>query len=117
MTTAVPYIIGEPCIDVMDRSCMEECPVDCIYEGSRKLYINPQECIDCGACESLCPVEAIRHDRSVTAAETPFAIDNARFFDEPLHGRSEPLGLPGGAAGTGPIGVDTDFVATYVASA
>ena len=46
----MPYFIAAPCIDVMDKSCIEECPVDCIYEGDRKLYINPRECIDCGAC-------------------------------------------------------------------
>ncbi|MDQ4008453.1 MAG: 4Fe-4S binding protein, partial [Actinomycetota bacterium] len=50
------YVIMDGCIDVTDRSCIEECPVDCIYEGSRKLYIQPGECIDCGACEPVCPV-------------------------------------------------------------
>jgi NAD-dependent dihydropyrimidine dehydrogenase PreA subunit len=63
------YIIAEPCIDVKDRACVDVCPVDCIYEpeatnlpeGERlnKLYIHPEECIDCGACEPECPVEAI----------------------------------------------------------
>jgi len=38
---------------------VEECPVDCIYEGPRMLYIHPDECVDCGACEPVCPVEAI----------------------------------------------------------
>ena len=55
----MPYVIAAACIDVMDRSCIEECPVDCIYEGERKLYINPVECIDCGACVPVCPVTAI----------------------------------------------------------
>ncbi len=53
------YVIAEPCIDVLDRACVEECPVDCIYEGDRALYIHPDECVDCGACEPACPVEAI----------------------------------------------------------
>ena len=35
------YTIAQPCVDVMDRSCVEECPVDCIYEGKRSLYITP----------------------------------------------------------------------------
>ncbi len=47
----MPYVITEACIDLMDRSCVRECPVDCIYEGERQLYVNPLECIDCGACE------------------------------------------------------------------
>ena len=55
----VTYTIAEPCVDVMDKSCVEECPVACIYEGGRMLYINPDECVACGACEPGCPVEAI----------------------------------------------------------
>jgi NAD-dependent dihydropyrimidine dehydrogenase PreA subunit len=56
------YVIAEPCIDVQDRACVSVCPVACIHfdQGKdRKLYIDPQECIDCGACEPVCPVEAI----------------------------------------------------------
>ena len=53
------YVIGPPCIDIKDASCVAECPVDCIYVGGRMLYIQPDECIDCGACEPVCPVEAI----------------------------------------------------------
>ena len=55
----VTYIIAEPCIDIMDRSCVDVCPVDCIHEYGRILVIDPEECIDCGACEPECPVEAI----------------------------------------------------------
>ncbi|MBV8719378.1 MAG: 4Fe-4S dicluster domain-containing protein, partial [Chloroflexi bacterium] len=49
------YVITQPCIDVKDKSCVDVCPVSCIYlEGDdvdRKLYIHPDECIECGACE------------------------------------------------------------------
>ena len=55
----VTYIIAEPCIDVKDKSCVDVCPVDCIHEYDRMLVIDPEECIDCGACEPECPVEAI----------------------------------------------------------
>jgi len=55
----VTYIIAEPCIDIKDRSCVDVCPVDCIHEADRILIIDPEECIDCGACEPECPVEAI----------------------------------------------------------
>jgi NAD-dependent dihydropyrimidine dehydrogenase PreA subunit len=61
------YTIAEPCIDVKDKACVEECPVDCIYEGDRMLYIHPTECIDCGACEPVCPVEAIFYEDDVPA--------------------------------------------------
>lgn len=101
------YVIGAACVDIMDRSCVEECPVDCIYEGERKLYINPTECIDCGACETACPEQAIAVDR---LADPEFRADNRRFFEEPLPGRTTPLGTPGGAGGLGPVGVDTPLV-------
>ena len=55
----MPYVVAQPCVDVKDKACVDECPVDCIYEGSRSLYINPNECVDCGACEPVCPTEAI----------------------------------------------------------
>src|SRR6266850_7319361 len=60
------YVITEPCIDVKDKACVEVCPVDCIYEGPNQLFIHPDECIDCGACEPVCPVKAI-----FTEDETP----------------------------------------------
>lgn len=106
----MPYVIASPCIDVMDKSCVEECPVDCIYEGDRKLYINPKECIDCGACEPVCPVEAISQDRRVSDEDKAFVEDNRTFFVGVLDGRDEPLGAPGGAHKSGPLGVDTPLV-------
>jgi ferredoxin len=59
------YIIAEPCVEVKDGSCVDVCPVDCIYEGPDMFYINPEECIDCAACEPVCPVAAI-FDESAT---------------------------------------------------
>lgn len=61
----MPYVIAQPCVDVKDRACVDECPVDCIYEGSRSLYINPNECVDCGACEPVCPTEAIFYEEMI----------------------------------------------------
>ena len=107
------YVIGAACIDVMDKSCTDECPVDCIYEGRRKLYINPVECIDCGACQSACPVEAISVDRLTSDDQRAFIEDSARFFSAPLPGRSTPLSAPGGASTVGAIGVDTELVTSY----
>jgi NAD-dependent dihydropyrimidine dehydrogenase PreA subunit len=109
----VPYVIGAECIDTTDMSCVEECPVDCIYVGERKLYINPKECIDCGACEPVCPVEAISQDRRVSDENEPHVDDNRRFFLEILPGRDTPIGNPGGAAKVGPAGVDTELVARH----
>lgn len=110
------YLIAGPCIDVLDRSCLEECPVDCIYEGDRKLYIHPDECVDCGACEPVCPVEAITEDLVATDDELAFAEDNRRFFVDVLAGRSEAIGAPGGAADVGRVGVDTPLVGAHPAA-
>ncbi len=107
------YVIGEPCIDVMDRACVEECPVDCIYEGGRSLYIQPDECVDCGACEPVCPVEAIYYEDDLPEQWAAYQEDNAQFFTRTLPGRDEPLGCPGGAAKVGPLGVDTELVASH----
>jgi NAD-dependent dihydropyrimidine dehydrogenase PreA subunit len=107
----VTYVIAEPCVDVLDRACVEECPVDCIYEGGRALYIHPDECVDCGACEPVCPVEAIYYEDDVPEQWTAFTDDNAAFFAEVLPGRTEPLGSPGGAAKLGRLGTDTPLVA------
>lgn len=74
------YIIAEPCIGVKDAACVAVCPVDCIYEGDDQYYISPDECIDCGACEPECPVEAIFADDSVPAQWNSFIEKNKAFF-------------------------------------
>ena len=109
----MPYFIAAPCIDVMDKSCIEECPVDCIYEGDRKLYINPEECIDCGACEPACPEGAIFTDFKAPPEMTQFVEDNQRFFTGPLDGRDKPLGSPGGGGKVGRVGADTALVRSW----
>ena len=53
------YIVAEPCINCKYTDCVAVCPVDCFYEGENMLVINADECIDCGACEPECPVNAI----------------------------------------------------------
>jgi NAD-dependent dihydropyrimidine dehydrogenase PreA subunit len=105
------YVIGLPCVDVLDRACVDECPVDCIYEGERALYIHPDECVDCGACEPVCPVEAIYYEDDLPEKWAVHREDNAQFFSTTLPGRAAPLGSPGGAAKTGRLGVDTPYVA------
>jgi NAD-dependent dihydropyrimidine dehydrogenase PreA subunit len=105
------YVIGAACADVMDKSCVRECPVDCIYQGARSLYINPEECVDCGACKSICRMDAIYYESDLPADQHQHLADNAAFFRETLPGRDAPLGSPGGASDLGPVGVDTPLVA------
>ena len=59
------YVIVEPCIGTKNASCVDVCPVSCIYEAEDMYYINPDECIECGACEPECPVSAIFHESAV----------------------------------------------------
>jgi ferredoxin len=74
------YIIAEPCINVKDRSCVDVCPVDCIYEGEDMLYIHPDECIDCGACEPECPVTAIFPEEDTPPQWKSFIAKNRDVF-------------------------------------
>jgi ferredoxin len=75
----VTYVIAEPCIDIKDKSCIDVCPVDCIHEAARMLVIDPEECIDCGACEPECPVEAIFPEDALPEKWEPFVRINAAF--------------------------------------
>ena len=86
------YVIVEACIDVKDGSCTDVCPVDCIYEGGRMYYIQPDECINCGLCLSVCPVDAIRPDEDLPGQDQRFAAINREFFAAGVSG----LGSPGG---------------------
>ena len=91
------YIIAEPCVSTCDTACVEVCPVDCIHgpedktgageeakaEGfdpeGKQLYIDPEECIDCGACEPECPVNAIYAEDEVPADEIEFIEINEKY--------------------------------------
>ena len=99
----MPYVITEACVDVMDKSCVRECPVDCIYEGNRQLYIHPAECIDCGACEAVCPEEAIYYEEDMPPELAHQAQRQVELF--------EPLGVLKGARKHGPLGMDHPDVA------
>lgn len=87
--------------------------MDCIYEGARALYIQPTECIDCGACVPVCPEEAIYHEEDLPESLHRHLRDNEDFFTQTLPGKSEPLGSPGGAKRVGRFGVDTLFIASH----
>ena len=98
------YIIADPCVSTCDTACVEVCPVDCIHgpddkEGmgaeakesgfnpeGKQLYINPEECIDCGACEPECPVEAIFEEDAVPEEWKDFIPMNYEFFGQEYNG-------------------------------
>jgi ferredoxin len=76
----MPYVITEACIGIKDKACVDVCPVDCIYEGEQQLFIHPDECIDCGACEPECPVTAIFPEEDVPSASTQYVQINRDVF-------------------------------------
>ena len=88
------YTIAEPCVDVKDKACIEECPVDCIYEGARMLYIHPDECVDCGACEPVCPVEAIFYEDDVPDQWKQLHADQRRLLRRARLARRRVEGRP-----------------------
>ena len=76
------YVITEPCINTKDASCVDVCPVDCIHtaDGDVQYYIDPDECIDCGACEPACPVSAIFPEDSVPDTWKEYIAINANYY-------------------------------------
>ena len=86
------YVITAPCIDVKDGECLNVCPVDCIYVGGRMMYIQPDECVNCGICVSVCPVEAIFEERRLPDKWSDYLDINRSFFGPDVTG----WGMPGG---------------------
>ena len=82
------YIIAEPCIGTKDTACVDACPGDCIhprkdeaeFETEEMLYIDPDECIDCGACVPVCPVSAIFEADELPDQWEEFAERNAAYY-------------------------------------
>ena len=83
------YTIAEPCIGTKDTACVDVCPVDCIhptkdepeFEDEKMLYIDPDTCIDCGACEPECPVQAIFPDTDIPPEWTSYLEKNKVHFE------------------------------------
>ena len=84
----MPYVIAAPCIGTKDTACVDVCPCDCIhprkyeveFSDAPQLYINPDECIDCGACIPVCPVSAIFPIEDLPNAWKSFAEVNANWY-------------------------------------
>ena len=82
------YVITEPCIGEKDAACVDVCPVDCIHPRKDEadfaevpqLYINPDECIDCGACVPECPVNAIYPEEDVPDEFLNYIAINREYF-------------------------------------
>ena len=79
------YIVTEPCVKCKYTDCVEVCPVDCFHEDDEMLVINPDTCIDCGACVPTCPVEAIFEEKAVPAKWKPYIkLNEVRSRERPI---------------------------------
>ena len=76
------YIVAEPCIKCKYMDCVEICPVLCFHEGENMLAIDPDECIDCGACVDECPVGAIFDERELPEKWREYLMLNAKYGRE-----------------------------------
>ena len=73
------YVVTKTCIGCKDTACVTVCPTECFHEGPEMLYIDPDSCIDCGACAPECPVEAIFHEDEVPQAHQADIEANAKY--------------------------------------
>lgn len=71
------FVVTKPCFGCQHRKCLTVCPCESFHEGEQMLYINPESCIDCGACAPECPEEAIYPDSEVPEEWQAFIQLNA----------------------------------------
>jgi NAD-dependent dihydropyrimidine dehydrogenase PreA subunit len=84
----MPHIIAEPCVNTKDTVCATVCPVDCIhplddepeFAEAKMLFINPDECIDCGACIPECPVDAIFEEDDLPSKWSEYTKINEDYY-------------------------------------
>jgi ferredoxin len=86
-------VVTSPCFGCKYTDCVVVCPVDAFREGEQMLYIDPEVCIDCGACEPECPVSAIFYEDNVPEDQRPFIALNAEMSKvcPPIYEKREPL--------------------------
>jgi ferredoxin len=87
------FVVTEPCKGCKYTDCVVVCPCECFYEGDDMLYIDPNDCLDCGACEPECPVDAIYQDADVPAKwESYIALNAERVKQCPsIREKKEPM--------------------------
>jgi ferredoxin len=74
------FVITSPCEQEKAAECLDVCPVDCIEIGEDQYFINPDICIDCGACQAVCPVDAIVEEYDMTPEQIPYLKKAEDFF-------------------------------------
>lgn len=76
------YVVTEPCFNCKYTDCVVVCPCDCFHEGQTMLFIDPDPCIDCGACDPECPTSAIFQDVNVPKQWTEYIALNAEMAEQ-----------------------------------
>jgi len=71
------FVVTDNCKGCRFTDCVAVCPVDCFHADAEMLYIDPAECIDCGACVPECPVEAIYDETQVPENQKHWTAINA----------------------------------------
>ena len=87
------HVVTEPCIKCKYTDCVAVCPVDCFHEGANSLVIDPDECIDCGACVDECPVHAIYPEEDVPAKWSDYVGLNKEYAGQwpVINAKQDPL--------------------------
>jgi len=107
------HIVTSLCI--RDSGCAEVCPVECIVPGMPQekwplYYIDPDTCIDCGACIPECPYDAIFAEDEIP---DPYEAKGGEYL-------AQPEGTPGfdtAYEGTNHHGVTVKLASTRILEA
>ena len=84
------FVVTSRCVGSKAKSCVPVCPIGCFFEGEKQMYIQPELCIDCGACAEACPVQAIYIDADGPEKERGSTQEAVDFFKNGLPGSTEP---------------------------
>lgn len=84
----MPHVIVDSC--EKDELCVDSCPSDAIhptksepdFAAETQMYINPEECMDCGACVAACPTNSIYAADELPADKAQFVEKNAAYFSK-----------------------------------
>jgi len=82
----MPYAITDTCIK--DLLCVDVCPTDCIhpkkdepdFEAAAQLYVDPEGCIDCGACVPVCTSDSIAAVDDLPEEKKQFIEKNGAYY-------------------------------------
>lgn len=93
------FVVTEPCFDCKYTDCVVVCPCDCFHEGAQMLYIHPDHCCDCYACQPECPVEAIFYEENLPEPWAGFIALNAEMAEKSPVIMGRKAGLAGPSCG------------------